>query len=215
MSRYCDKCGRGIGFWTGADESPCKCKHPNGIDTDGYDDLGRICKDLYYMDMCFNAAKRSLDPDTKVGTVIVTKFGSTTTGYNSPPSGCKDKNIPLTRPEKYLYMEHGERNSIYLSAREGKALDGSTFYVAGIPCVSCLRAIMQVGAVRLVYGPHNAIMCVEEGHLDPYHILLDGHPLIVERFKYDETLFKINAKAKEVVETKQLADVNIEFNIKK
>ena len=47
-------------------------------------------------------------------------------------------------------MEHAERNCIYNAARVGTPLDGCIFYVTGIPCLDCARAIYQIGALELV-----------------------------------------------------------------
>ena len=94
---------------------------------------------------------RSNDPSTKFGCIAVSKDGAIlSTGYNGPPRDVADWLIPLTRPEKYTYMEHAERNCIYNAARVGTPLDGCIFYVTGIPCVMCMRAMYQVGASEVV-----------------------------------------------------------------
>ena len=111
----------------------------------------RPSKDTYFMDIAELCSRRSLDPDSKFGCVAVDKSGSIlSTGYNGPPRCVCDEEIPLTRPEKYIYMEHSERNCIYNSARTGVSLEGATFYVTGIACVECMRAMYQVGAARIV-----------------------------------------------------------------
>ena len=93
---------------------------------------------------------RSIDPSIKHGCVAVSESGAIlSTGYNGPPRNVNDSLIPLTRPEKYIFMEHAERNCIYNAARSGVSLDGCTFYVTGIPCVDCMRAMYQVGAVEV------------------------------------------------------------------
>ena len=45
------------------------------IDQYGKDDFGRPCDDLYFMNLCFEIARRSLDPDTKHGCISVDKKG--------------------------------------------------------------------------------------------------------------------------------------------
>lgn len=106
-----------------------------------------------YMEIAFVCAKRSLDPDTQHGCIAVSPEGNIlSTGYNGPPRDVEDSKIPLTRPEKYTYMEHAERNCIYNAARHGISLRGCTFYVTGVPCVDCMRAMYQVGAHKVVYA---------------------------------------------------------------
>lgn len=106
----------------------------------------------YFMSIAEAVSKRSMDPSSKYGCVAVDQENSIlSTGYNGPPRNVHDDTIPLTRPEKYTYMEHAERNCIYNAARKGIALDGCTFYVTGMPCTDCLRAMYQVGAFKVIY----------------------------------------------------------------
>ena len=99
-------------------------------------------------------AQRSIDPSTKHGAIAVDKEHSIlATGYNSPPRGCDDKKIPLTRPEKYAYFLHAEEALICNAARNGIPLRGSTLYVSGYPCSSCMRKIINAGFRFVFYGP--------------------------------------------------------------
>jgi deoxycytidylate deaminase len=126
---------------------------------------------------------RSLDPHTKHGTVVVGKDKVIlSVGYNSPPRGSDDANIPLTRPEKYKYFEHSESNSIINAARSGVSLLGSTFYVTGCPCVDCLRKIINVGADRLVYGFVQSA-CISEDDIRAMRCLLSGQTIKIEKFE--------------------------------
>jgi dCMP deaminase len=110
-------------------------------------------KEENLMELATLVAKRSLDPDTQHGCIAVGANGAIlSTGYNGPPRNVNDAQIPLTRPEKYTFFEHAERNCIYNAARNGTSLEGCTFYVTGVPCVDCLRAMYQVGAVKIVYA---------------------------------------------------------------
>ncbi len=182
------------------------------IDDLGYDNLNRPCKDLYFMNMAFAVNKRSLDPATKHGAVAVDMDGGViTTGYNSPVGGSIDENVPLDRPEKYYYCEHSERNLIYISAKKGRALENSTFYVTGFPCIECMRGLIQVGCVRLVYGPLQAMMCLEKDYIDRYNILLSGQSMIVEKFKYKESLLKMSPEIAEQIADRP--DIDIQYNV--
>jgi dCMP deaminase len=51
---------------------------------------------------------------------------------------------------KYIWLEHAERNAIYLAARRGVSTDGCTMIVELVPCVDCARAIIQSGVVQVV-----------------------------------------------------------------
>ena len=183
----------------------------------GFDELQRPCKDLYFMNLCFNISFRSIDRSSKCACVVVHKDGAIlSSGYNNPIRGSNDKNIPHTRPVKYSYMEHGERNAIYNSARHGINISDSVFYITGFPCVECLRGMIQSGAIKIIYGPYVAKMC-ESDEFSLFEKILEKQPIIIERFKYDEGLFFLNPIAKIMVEKKKeqnIKDIDFEWNTK-
>lgn len=128
-----------------------------------FDQFNRPNFDLWFMTLCVLISQRSLDPETKCGTVVVDENNSIiSVGYNSPPRGCVDEEVPLTRPEKYLWMAHSEINAITNAALTGSCLKNSTFYVTGPPCAVCFRSILNTGAKRLVYGTIKAKCCSPE-----------------------------------------------------
>jgi len=177
-----------------------------------YDKFGRPHKDLYFMNLCFEIARRSIDPDTKHGCVAVTKEGKTlSTGYNGPPSGCNDDVIPLNRPDKYFAMEHSERNCIYSAAANGTSLKDSIFYITGLPCIDCLRGIMQVKAQKIIYGPLNSNMIIGKEIKKQYEILLNSHYLVIERFKFDKELLELNKGLKKIIDPNS-DKLNMEFH---
>jgi dCMP deaminase len=106
----------------------------------------------YYLAVCRTVASRSKDPVTQIGCIIVGPAHEIrSTGYNSFPRGIDD-NVPerLERPEKYLWIEHAERNAIYNAARTGTPLEGCTIYIEVMPCMDCARAIVQAGIGSVV-----------------------------------------------------------------
>ena len=101
---------------------------------------------------CRAEAGNSDDPDTRVGCVIRhPKRGIVATGHNALPHGV-ERALPdrLSRPQKYVWMEHAERNAIYSAVRTGTRLDGCTMYVELMPCAECARAIIQSGIRHVV-----------------------------------------------------------------
>ena len=108
-------------------------------------------KEKTLIKVALDLAQDSIDPNTKVGCVVISSKGHIlTTGYNGPPRKVDDSKIPLTRPEKYPFMIHAEANAVYNAARNGIALEGCTFLVTSTPCHICLQAIYQVGAECVV-----------------------------------------------------------------
>lgn len=97
------------------------------------------------------AASRSLDSSTHAGSVIVRPDNTlVSTGYNNPIRGMNIDEVPTTRPEKYFYMEHAERNAIFSAAKNEGGLAGCRLYINFLPCADCARAIVQAGITEVV-----------------------------------------------------------------
>lgn len=114
-----------------------------------------ITWDEYFMGIALLSAKRSKDPNTKVGACIVDENKKVVSiGYNGFPRGCSDDEFPWGRDgddelnKKYLFVVHAELNAILNSAR---LVSGCTIYVAMFPCNECCKAIIQSGIKEVVY----------------------------------------------------------------
>jgi len=107
----------------------------------------------YFLNLAEQVKLKSKDQSTQIGAVIVGIDNEVlSTGYNSFPRGLDD-NVQerQERPEKYLWFEHAERNSIYNAARHGISLKGSSIYLSsGMPCMDCARGIINSG-IKTVY----------------------------------------------------------------
>ncbi len=95
------------------------------------------------------------DRSTKVGVLIYGADAISIEHANQFPQGVDQSEERHQRPTKYQYIEHAERNAIYLAARCGLALRGTTIYIASFtpgfpPCCDCARAIIQSGITRIV-----------------------------------------------------------------
>lgn len=110
--------------------------------------------DSYFMGLAHLSAKRSKDPSTQVGAVIVDSNKHVIgIGYNGLPVGCSDDEFPWERDgefgdTKYPYVVHAELNAILNST---SSLKGCTIYVSLFPCNECAKAIIQSGISRIVY----------------------------------------------------------------
>lgn len=110
--------------------------------------------DEYFMGLAHLSAKRSKDPNTQVGAVIVSKEHRVVgIGYNGFPNGCDDDEFPWERDgafadTKYPYVVHAELNAILNSIQN---LNGCSIYVSLFPCNECAKAIIQSGISRIVY----------------------------------------------------------------
>ncbi len=182
----------------------------------GFDLLGRPCKDLYFMNLCFDVNLRSIDKSSKCGCIAISEDGGfLSSGYNNPVRGSDDKNIPQTRPDKYLFFEHSERNAIFNAARHGINLNNCIFYITGFPCFDCLRGMIQVGAKKLVYGPLQVKM-PEIRENDLYSVLLKGQSIIIEKFRYNKGLYFLNPISELMIDVKLeqgIKDINFQWNV--
>lgn len=105
-----------------------------------------------YVALAEHISQWSDDRSTQVGAVIVGPNNRVVSvGPNGFPSGVVDSPERHERPDKYLYMEHAERNAIY-NAR--LIPEGSVLYMNyyPCPCSDCARAIIQSG-IRAIVGP--------------------------------------------------------------
>ena len=111
--------------------------------------------DEYFMGVAILAGMRSKDPNTQVGSCIVSSSHKILSmGYNGLPAGCSDDEFPWAREgdpldTKYPFVTHSELNAI-LNYRGG-SLEGATLYVSLFPCNECAKAIIQSGIRTVVY----------------------------------------------------------------
>lgn len=114
-----------------------------------------ITWDEYFMGVAKLAGMRSKDPNSQVGTCIVSADNKILSmGYNGFPMGCSDDEFPWAREgdeeeTKYPYVVHSELNAI-LNYRGG-SLEGAKLYVSLFPCNECAKAIIQAGIKTVVY----------------------------------------------------------------
>ena len=105
-----------------------------------------------------NARDFSDDLSTQCGAVLVSEDGNQVVfGANHFPKGVKVTDARLTkRPDKYLYVEHAERDCILSAALRGVATLGATLYAPYFSCADCARAIIGAG-IKEVIG-HQSVM---------------------------------------------------------
>lgn len=98
---------------------------------------------------CRHGAEFSMDPQTQNGALLMSVMGEVVMAANTTPD-IEPRSDRLVRPRKYLYIEHAERNAIYLAAKRGICTDHATLYVPWFACADCARAIIQAGIKRVV-----------------------------------------------------------------
>ena len=106
-----------------------------------------ISWDEYFMGVAKLAALRSKDPNSQVGSCIVSPNNKILSmGYNGLPIGCSDDEFPWDREgeeldTKYVYVTHSELNAI-LNYRGG-SLEGAKIYVSMFPATSAPKPLSK------------------------------------------------------------------------
>lgn len=108
--------------------------------------------DLFFLGMAKYVARKSKDPVTKVGAVIVRPDKTVASiGFNGFPKGMDDHpDLYKERDAKLTKVIHAEMN-----AREfaGESVKGCTIYVwPYMPCARCAVHLIQAGIQRFVFA---------------------------------------------------------------
>jgi dCMP deaminase len=105
--------------------------------------------DEYFINIAEQVAKKSKDPSTKTGCVIVdSKKRFVSLGYNGFIRKCNEKKMTQERPVKYHLVIHAEMNAILFSRRD---LENCVLYSLYAPCENCLKHVIQAGIEKIVY----------------------------------------------------------------
>lgn len=106
--------------------------------------------DEYFLNITEEVAKKSKDPSTKLGCVIVDqKHRPVSFGYNGLIQGADESKMTLSeRPMKYYFVIHSEMNALLFAGRD---LSGCTVYNTVATCENCLKYCLQAGIKRFVY----------------------------------------------------------------
>lgn len=118
--------------------------------------------DRYFLGLALAAGRMSLDPSTRVGSVLVRDQVLLSTGFNGFPRGIADDHRLLDRDLKLKLVVHGEMNAVLNAARVGTSVQGATMYTAcqssgaiwgGPPCTRCAVECIQAGIREIVSYP--------------------------------------------------------------
>ena len=102
----------------------------------------------YFLGLAKVVSQRSHDVHTKHGCVITDKNNRILgVGYNGFPKGLDDSKLPLSRPEKYPWFIHSEKNAL---ANCVVRPDDGIAYVTGQCCNDCIMSLWQEG-IQTVY----------------------------------------------------------------
>jgi dCMP deaminase len=129
--------------------------------------------DEYFVNIAKLTSERSNCIKRKVGCILVKDKRILSLGYNGTPVGslnCYEGGCKRCCDQYYQRQDnsagknldlcmclHAEENAILFNTRDD--LNGSTMYVTLIPCISCVKKILQCRIVRVVYvNDYNVIL---------------------------------------------------------
>ena len=100
--------------------------------------------DEYFMNIADEVAKRSKDPSSQNGCVIVdAKHRPVSFGYNGTIQGANEDKLTLSeRPMKYYFAIHSEMNALIFAHRD---LTDCTLYNRIATCENCLNIVCRQG----------------------------------------------------------------------
>jgi dCMP deaminase len=105
--------------------------------------------DQYWVNIMNEVARKSKDPSTKVGAVIVDPDNDpVSTGYNGFPRGIVETPEMWLRPLKYVYVVHAELNAIFNAKR---SVRGCRIYLPILPCLNCAKNLAAAGIAEVIY----------------------------------------------------------------
>ena len=106
--------------------------------------------DEYFLEITEVVAKKSKDPSSKMGCVIVDQNHRVVSmGYNGMIQGADESKMTMSeRPMKYYFATHSEMNAVLFAKRD---LTGCTVYNRVATCDNCLKYCLQAGIKRFVY----------------------------------------------------------------
>lgn len=95
-------------------------------------------------------AKRSKDPHTKVGAVLVKDDHVLGIGYNGEPRAFTYE-FDWHSEEKYDFVIHAELNAIANACSIGANVAGADIYLTLSPCHDCMKLLIQHRIKRVFY----------------------------------------------------------------
>jgi dCMP deaminase len=114
----------------------------------------------YFLGLAKVVSQRSHDIQTQHGCVIADRNNRILgVGYNGFPRGLLDDNLPNTRPDKYPWMIHAERNALSNCVVRP---DNGIAYVTGQCCNDCIMALWQEGVNKVIMSKNHGTHLFDE-----------------------------------------------------
>lgn len=136
----------------------------------------RITWDQYFMGLAFAVAQRSEDSSIKHGCVLVSRKENIilATGYNGLIPGLSSDKVDIqSRPEKYTWMQHSEKNAVLNATQPLKFVDGGVkAYVTGLPCTDCIQILSIVGVKEIYIADRRGYLHHDQKIKDDFDLVI-------------------------------------------
>lgn len=142
----------------------------------------------YFLGLATVVAQRSHDIHTQHGCIITDRNNLILgTGYNGFPRGMDDSTLPTSRPEKYHWMIHAEKNA--LSNCTHKPTDGIA-YVTGQCCNDCIMSLWQAGISKVIMSNSHGTKLFDENQKKLFDIFVHQTDIKIVRVDTDLSWLK-------------------------
>lgn len=114
----------------------------------------------YFLGLAKVVAQRSHDIHTQHGCIITDQNRRILgVGYNGFPKQLDDSVLPTSRPEKYNWMIHAERNALSNCIVRP---DNGIAYVTGQCCNDCVMSLWQEGITEVIMAKNHGTHLFDE-----------------------------------------------------
>lgn len=142
----------------------------------------------YFLGLAKVISQRSHDIHTQHGCVITDLNNRILgVGYNGFPKGLDDTNLPTSRPDKYHWMVHSERNALSNCVIRP---DNGIAYVTGQCCNDCIIALWQEGIKKVVMIDDHGTKLFDENAQKRFDTFIDMSGMIIEKVSPDLSWLK-------------------------
>ena len=133
----------------------------------------------YYIQIATIAAKKSKDPSSQVGCVIVDPNNRiVSTGFNGFVAGCDEDQMTYDRPMKYNLIIHAEMNALMFA---NQSVAGCTVYVTHHPCDNCFKHLLQAGIQQVYYRSKSVLERFSKDQLEAINKLQKATGVNIEQ----------------------------------
>ena len=132
----------------------------------------------YFIGLAHAVSMRSHDTQTQHGCVITDHNNRILgVGYNGFAKGLDDNVLPNTRPAKYFWMIHAERNA--LSNCTIRPENGIA-YVTGQCCNDCVMALWQEGITKVYMRKNHGTHLFNADNEEKFNLFIKMSGLYIE-----------------------------------